>query len=148
MPKFRPPGVQQLIRRDAPLGHELLAAIRILVALLDSPMMTAARLLEVVQQRPPAVTSAIARLVADGVVAVESAGLRYADDVPPDFIDLVRKVESVLTSEIADKHVAVRRKMAFERPDDGAPRLFESDSCLRNFMALAIHQFAARRIER
>ena len=132
------PGERTLTRRDAPLGHALLAAFRILVALLDGPM-TEARLIEVVQQRPPAVESAIARLVADGVLVEEPAGIRYADDVPLEYLDLVRKIKSVLSDDIAAEHVGIRRKMAFERPDDGAPRLFESDARLRNLMALAIH---------
>ena len=132
------PGDGTLIRRDAPLGHSLLAAFRVLVALLDGPM-TATKLIEVVQQRPPAVASAIARLVTDGVLVDEPSGIRYAKDVPAEYLTLVRKIESILTSDTANEHVGIRRKMAFEPPDDGAPRLFESDARLRNLMALAIH---------
>ncbi len=101
--------------------------------------MTKTALLEAADQRPPAVESAIARLVADGVLVEEAYDIRYAGDVPPEYLDLVRKVDSVLTGDTADEHVAKRRKMAFERADDGAPRLFESDARLRNLMALAIH---------
>jgi len=64
-----PPGELRLVRGDAPLAHSLLAAFRVLAALTSGPT-TRTRLLEVVEQRPPAVESAIASLVTDGILVV------------------------------------------------------------------------------
>jgi len=133
-----PPGELRLVRGDAPLAHSRFAAFRVLAAL-ASGSMTKTRLLEVVEQRPPAVESAIASLVDDGILVVETDGIRYADDVPLEYIDLVRKIAATLSGSAREQHVAKRRKIAFERADDGAPRLFESDIRLRNFMALAVN---------
>ena len=132
------PGEHRLVRGDAPLAHSRLAAIRILIALLEGPM-TKSRLLESVQQRPPAVEAAIASLVEDGLLVDDPGGIRYVDDVPPEYLDLVRKIKAALSGEAREQHVAKRKKMAFERADDNAPRLFESDLRLRNFMALAVN---------
>jgi len=132
------PGEHRLVRGDAPLAHSRLAAIRILIALLEGPM-TKSRLLESVQQRPPAVEAAIASLVEDGLLVDDPGSIRYADDVPPEYLDLVRKIEAALSGEAREQHVAKRKKMAFERADDNAPRFFESDARLRNFMALAVN---------
>lgn len=49
-----PPGEVRLVRGDAPLAHSRLAAIRVLIALLQGPM-TKNELLKAADQRPPAV---------------------------------------------------------------------------------------------
>ena len=101
--------------------------------------MTKTGLLDAAEQRQPAVETAIASLASDDVLVVKPDGVRYVDDVPVEYLGLDRKIASTLSGETREQHVAKRKKMAFEAADDGAPRFFESDARLRNFMALAVN---------
>ena len=89
-------------------------------------------LMETVDQRPQAVETAIASLARNRILVRERDRIRYADDVPPEYLELVRKIASTLSGEARYRRVAKRKKMAFERANDHAPRLFESALRHRN----------------
>lgn len=131
-------GKQRLIRGDSPLGHSQMAEFLILAAL-TSGAMSESQLFDVVDQREPAVKASITSLIEDGVLQTDGSSIRYAPDVPLEYLYLVRKIEETLQGSTRGEHVAARKKRGLQRADDGAPRLFGSDARFRRLIILAVN---------
>lgn len=143
-PRVSPdPAAEYAFDPAKPLGHRSALWFRVVlhIARAPEPIPLGGLRFRIPDAYPPQLEDIVQKLLAAGVVDHLDSSITIASAVPSAFRDLVVRLGDILAPLdgrlAASSPMIPGRPSAYQRAEDGAPRLFGSDVRLRNLMALA-----------